>query len=246
MLPVATWNVLHRIHAVNWSEPAISAFSDEDTRIAAVAKRVRELASDEARIVALQEVSGDQVIAVRDELADFEVVVAAYPRVPKYFRPEQVAPWPRDATEHLVVVAPRGEVRRFESHAFPSDAGKGFLAVQLASGVLVVATHVSWGDKRPAQLAALAAGVRAHGGPAIVLGDFNADREVVVDDLGPGFVAGVPAPGLTTRPRAAASTKSENIDHAIAFGGHVREVAVASAGGLSDHNIVIGTLELVG
>lgn len=242
MLPVATWNVLHRIHAVNWSEPAIAAHADEDARVAAIAKRVRALAADDGRVVALQEVSGDQVTALRDELADFEVVVAAYPRVPKYFRPEQVAAWPRDATEYLVVVAPLGEVRSFESYAFPSDGGKGFLSLQLASRVLVVAAHVSWGDKRPAQLAELAAGVRAHGGPAVVLGDFNEARDIVVGDLGAEFVAGVPAPGLTTRPRAVTSTKSENIDHAIAFRARLRDVEVASAGGLSDHNIVVATL----
>lgn len=241
-LAVATWNVLHRIHAVNWSEPTIGPHLDEDARVAAIAARVAQLAR-ERDVIALQEVSGDQLAAIRALVRDREIVVAPYPRIPGYHRAEQRADTPRDPTEYLVAIVPQGAVASSRAYAFPNDGGKGFLAVQLASGVLVVATHTSWGGKATSQLADLAGGVRAHGGPAVVLGDFNAAREVVIAALGDGFVAGVPAPGLATRPRADIGERSENIDHAIAFRGRIDDAVVESARGLSDHNIVRATFK---
>ncbi|MER7284010.1 endonuclease/exonuclease/phosphatase family protein [Dactylosporangium sp. NPDC000244] len=226
MITVATWNVLHRVHAENYAEPVAAAWPDEARRIAAVTAR---LAGRDEDVIALQEVSGDQLASLREVLAPEQVHAMSYPRVPTVRRG---TPRLRDVSEHLVVIA-RGE--RVAGDAFDGDPGKGFLAVRTGSA-LVVSTHVGFGDARTAQLARLAS---LGDGPAVLLGDFNADRETIAAGLGPGFTLAEFAPGAPpTRPGA----RSPYIDHIAVREGVPGLATVEDAGGLSDHNLVVSLI----
>jgi len=230
-LSVATWNVLHRIHAINWSEAIALA---EPARVEAIAAWVA--ASDDA-VWCLQEVSGDQLAALRASLPDAGIHALGYPRVPRLRRP---GPAPlTDPTEHLVTIV-RGTsapARLVHAAAFPTDPGKGALVVELTAGVTVINTHVTYGTPRASQCRELAALARRAAGTAVLLGDFNADRATIVRDLGEGFTAMTPAAGsLPTRPRTDPTAKSQSIDHVIVYNGDGRELTVDDAGGLSDHN----------
>jgi endonuclease/exonuclease/phosphatase family metal-dependent hydrolase len=240
---VATWNVLHRFHAQNWDEPAIETHPDETARIAAITARVEGL--DHDGVICLQEVSGDQLGWLRKALADDAVIYThKYPRVPKLFRPG-FGPAPlADPTEHLVtIVRGLGTARRSEGHTFPDDKGKGFLLVELASGVVVINTHVSYGDHHVSQCAQLGTYATTYRGPLVIAGDFNEEREICGSRLGPGFVAAIPAePARPTRPRTKPSSKSETIDHIFVVRTNAYEVEVLAGGGLSDHNPVIATV----
>jgi endonuclease/exonuclease/phosphatase (EEP) superfamily protein YafD len=223
---VATWNVLHRIHAENWGDaPSLRPF-DEGARIAEIAARVARLDAD---AICLQEVSGDQLALLRGP----GVFEFRYPRVPK-MRHGPPKCGLADPGEHLVLIA-RGGGELAGAEAFPDDAGKGFLAVR-TGGALVVCTHVTWGDKGPGQLARLAAFVRERPGPALIAGDFNAEAAAVQAALGEGFTVGELAPGMpATRPAG----KRQDIDHVIGAGCSPGRLIVEEAGGLSDHNLVL-------
>jgi hypothetical protein len=63
VIAVATWNVLHRIHAENWGEDVLERWPDESERIAAITARLTRRTE---QVIALQEVSGDKgALAVR-------------------------------------------------------------------------------------------------------------------------------------------------------------------------------------
>jgi endonuclease/exonuclease/phosphatase family metal-dependent hydrolase len=234
-LVVATWNVLHRIHAVNWEEPTIRAHAVEDARIAAITARIAR--GFGANVHCLQEVSGDQLASLRATFAN-HVVATQYPRVPHYFRPAEAAPVPRDPTEHLVTIVDR-DARAAHAEAFPTDQGKGFQAVEL-DGFTVISTHVSYGDNHTAQCRRLAEYARTLRGTVVIAGDFNADRETCAARLGPDFAgAMLPDGHIPTRPRAEPSKKAQNIDHVFVRTGRVLAVDVIDAGGLSDHNPVV-------
>ncbi|WP_426503390.1 GNAT family N-acetyltransferase [Dactylosporangium sp. McL0621] len=225
MITVASWNVLHRVHAENYAEEVAARWPHESRRIAAVTAKLAARAED---VIALQEVSGDQLASLRAALPDGTVHALRYPRVPAIRRGE---PGLRDVTEHLVVLA-RG--RTVAGQAFDGDPGKGYLAVR-TDAALVVSTHVGFGAASTAQLARLAEVARGTGGPALLLGDFNAGRATVAAALGPEFViAALPGDARPTRPGA----RTPHIDHVIAFGIEVSTAAVEDAGGLSDHNLV--------
>ena len=230
---IATWNVLHRIHAVNWHEPVIDAHPDEDARIAAIVARVATLAD----IVCLQEVSGDLVQALSAAFRDRIVEWHRYPRVPRLFR-SGVLPV-REPAEYLVTIA-RLPMRHAGGGTFATDPGKGYLVVA-ADDLAVINTHVSYGERHAAQCAELAEVARTYPRVAIV-GDFNAERDVCLAALD-GFVAADPvAPALPTRPRTTPSTKAQTIDHVLVHGCMLREVEVVSGDGLSDHNPVVATV----
>lgn len=232
MLSVATWNVLHRVHAENWYEEVAARWPDESARTAAVAARVAGL---DAAVIALQEVSGDQLAALRALAGDRAVHTLRYPRVP---RPKRVPTVLRDRDEYLVILADPASVPVF-GEAFADDPGKGALVVRVAE-FTVIATHVT-GDRRGAgQLPALAD--LAGAGPAVLLGDFNADRAAVAAALGPGFAVAEPPHGVPTRPRAHGAGKSQYIDHIVTRGAAAAGVRVLDAGGLSDHNPVCGVV----
>ncbi|MCP2293264.1 endonuclease/exonuclease/phosphatase family protein [Nocardia amikacinitolerans] len=231
MITVATWNVLHRVHAENWYEDVTKKWPVEHERIDAIAARV---AKRSEQIIALQEVSGDQLAALRDALPDRTIHTLRYPRVP---RPKRIPTSLRDRDEYLVLVVddPGHTVL---AAAFGDDPGKGALVVA-TSGLTVVATHVSGDERSGPQLTRLAGWALSDPSrPAVLLGDFNADRDVVAEGLGAGFtVAELPTGSLPTRPRTSGS-KSQFIDHVVTHGAYASDAAVESADGLSDHNPV--------
>lgn len=220
---MATWNVLHRVHADNWGEDVAAQWPDESKRVAAVAQRVGELTED---VVALQEVSGDVLAGLR-QIPGRTVHAMRYPRTP---RPRVVESPLRDSTEYLVLLV-NGPSREIAAEAFPNDYGKGALAV-VVDEVTVVATHVSWGHKREIQLDRLAELAPA---PAVVLGDFNADTETVVSGLGEGFHRAELPEGSLTR-------QGQVIDHVIVRGLAATDARVLDGYGLSDHNPVRATV----
>jgi endonuclease/exonuclease/phosphatase family metal-dependent hydrolase len=229
---VVSWNVLHRIHAVNWSEPAIRQWTDERSRIGSVADFI---AATRADVICLQEVSGDQLAMLRD-IEEGELLVTRYPRVPAFRKPTTEVM--RDPAEYLVTIVRDTGARLVHAEAFPTDGGKGFQRALLANLTTVINAHVSYGEKRTAQLARIAVEARAAPGLAIVCGDFNADRATCAHDLGEGFVAAIPQGGLYTRPRQAPNEKSQDIDHVFVLGGKAVEASVLDAETRSDHNPV--------
>jgi endonuclease/exonuclease/phosphatase family metal-dependent hydrolase len=231
VITVATWNVLHRVHAENWGEPVAARWPDEAARVAAVTAL---LAARPEPVIALQEVSGDQLASLRRGLPRRSVHALRYPRVPA--RRRGAGP-PADPGEHLVVLLD-GPGREVAAEVFAADPGKGLLAVRSDAG-LMICTHVSFGPPRAAQQARLAELARAAAGPAVLLGDFNAGGAAVTAGLGPGFALATAAPeALPTRPGAT----EPHIDHVIVHGAPVGGAVVHDAGGLSDHNLLSATV----
>ncbi|GAA3784929.1 endonuclease/exonuclease/phosphatase family protein [Streptomyces phyllanthi] len=236
MITAATWNVLHRVHGENWGEDVLSDWPDEAERIAAVTAR---LAGRTEQVVALQEVSGDQLAGLHRGVRGRTVHSLRYPRVP---RPRHGTCPLQDPSENLVLLVD-GPAQLVVAEAFDDDPGKGLLAVRTA-GALVVATHVSYDQRQTRQLAHLAELAATTPGPVVLLGDFNADRTTVAAGLGPGFTVVDPPPGgLPTRPRAS-GTGSQHIDHVAVRGAAVSDAVVEDAGGLSDHNLLRVTLTM--
>jgi endonuclease/exonuclease/phosphatase family metal-dependent hydrolase len=230
-MELVTWNVLHRVHAVNWAEPVIAAHAEEEKRILGIALRLRTSLPD---VICLQEVSGDQLEVLRMAVPG-RVFALKYPRVPRYYRAAP-QPMPRDRTEYLVTIV--GEhlaaVER-AAEAFDSDRGKGFLIVEV-DGLFVVNTHVTYGDKAAAQLRRVVEVIGAR--PCVVVGDFNADRAAVGAYFGAGFAVTELAGDRPTRPRHEPGEKSEMIDHVVVRGCEVASARVEDGEGYSDHNPV--------
>ncbi|MRH86368.1 endonuclease/exonuclease/phosphatase family protein [Nocardia sp. SYP-A9097] len=232
MITVATWNVLHRVHADNWDRGFGARWPDEAVRIAGVTAVV---GGRSEQVIALQEVSGDQLASLRAALPERNFHVLRYPRVPRPRRVESVL---KDRAEYLVLIVD-GAGRDFAGGDFTSDPGKGYLAVEV-EGVLVVATHVTGDDRRGGQFARLR---ELAYGPAVLLGDFNAGRDEVGVALGADYlVAELPADSIATRPRSSGAAKSQFIDHVVVRGIPVRDTAVQDVAGVSDHNLVRATV----
>ncbi|MFE3100091.1 endonuclease/exonuclease/phosphatase family protein [Nocardia tengchongensis] len=228
MITVATWNVLHRVHADNWASEIAGQWPDEADRIAAVTAAV---AARTETVVALMEVSGDQLADLRNALPAREFHVLDYPRVPTPRRLPNVL---RDRSEHLVILVD-GFARQVAAEPFLFDPGKGALAIDL-DGTLIVATHVTGDQRRADQLARLR--LLTASGPAVLLGDFNIDRTALAEALGDDYaVAWFPLDSLPTRPRDSGA-KSQFIDHVVTRDLPVRGVTVEDVAGLSDHNLV--------
>ncbi|MFB8008488.1 endonuclease/exonuclease/phosphatase family protein [Nocardia sp. NPDC056000] len=233
MITVATWNVLHRVHADNWDSSFSGRWPEEKVRIEGVTAVV---AGRSEQVIALQEVSGDQLASLREALPGREFHVLRYPRVP---RPRRVPSALEDRGEFLVLIVD-GTARDFAAGAFTSDPGKGYVAV-LLDEVLVVATHVTGDDRRGGQFARLAE--LTAGGPVVLLGDFNAPAAEVGAALGPDYtVAALPAAAIATRPRSSGAEKSQFIDHVVTRGIAARDTAVEDVAGVSDHNLVRATI----
>ena len=228
MITVATWNLLHRVHAENWDEPLTQRWPDEAERIAAVTAR---LAALPAQVIALQEVSGDQLASLRIALPGRTVHSFQYPRVPT---PRKGRDLLHDRTEHLVLLTDTPSTR-LTATAFPDDAGKGALVVDVA-GTTVIATHVSGDRRRTGQLARLS---ELTAPTTILLGDFNTVRGTIEAGLGPGFTtATFQADSLPTRPGSSRGF----IDHVVVRGATTSPATVEHSDGLSDHNIVRATV----
>lgn len=228
MTTVATWNLLHRVHAENWDEDVAARWPDEDARIAAVTATLAARTED---VIALQEVSGDQLASLLDGLPGRTVHEFQYPRVPA---PRKGRDLLRDRSEHLVLLT-TGPSTLVTAEAFPDDKGKGALVVAVA-GMRVIATHISGDRRRTGQLARLA---ELSGQETVLLGDFNTVRGTIAAGLGDGFmVAGFQAGSLPTRP----GSNRGFIDHVVTIGVTVGAATVTGSGGLSDHNIVSATV----
>jgi endonuclease/exonuclease/phosphatase family metal-dependent hydrolase len=219
------------VHAEDWGEVVAGRWPDESERITAV---TAWLAGRAEQVIALQEVSGDQLASLRSGLASRTVHAFRYPRVPGLRRG---ACQLRDHGEYLVLLVD-GPGLEVAAESFEDAPGKGALAVQ-ANGTLFVAAHVSRGQRRTRQLARLAGLAAAWPGhPAVLLGDFNADRIAVESGLGVGFsVASLFPGGLPTRP-GTPDVRPLCIDHVAVRGAGITSATVEDAGGLSDHNLV--------
>ena len=235
MITVATWNVLHRVHAENWGEDVAKQWPDEAERIAAVTAL---LAARTEQVIALQEVSGDLLASLRRALLGRTVHAFRYPRVPK---PRRGPVSLNELAEYLVLLVD-GPSHEIGAEAFEQDLGKGALAVEVA-GTLVVATHVSVDRRRTRELARLAElAATPPGQAAVLLGDFNTDRATVEAALGNGFsVVPLPPNSLPTRADSSGSA-SQWIDHIVVRDARAEHAAVESAQGLSDHNLVRATV----
>jgi endonuclease/exonuclease/phosphatase family metal-dependent hydrolase len=241
-LRLTTWNVLHRVHAVNWKETPVATFPVEAERIAAIAKTVADWLASGVDVVCLQEVSGDQLASLRRALGDsVHLFEHLYPRLPRLRGggPAELA----DATEHLVtlVSASCEHARRIDARTFDDDPGKGLLAVDVGDDIAVINTHVTWGGKRDAQLPILATLARAARGGAVVLGDFNASPVVVRLALGEPVVL-ADLDGQRPTRTATHDHEAHTIDHVAVFGGVVESATVLDGRGLSDHEPVTATL----
>lgn len=241
---VVTWNVLHRVHAVNWKEAPVVRFPDEAVRIDAIATRLGAFLDEGIEVVCLQEASGDLATRVAELLADRVVVFThAYPRMPR-LRDGSALPL-GDATELLVTLVHKtsATVATARSATFASDPGKGWLAVDDGTATTFVNTHVSFGPRSPAQLADVRAAALASK-HAIVVGDFNASASDVAAGFGDGFTISALDGQRPTRvvpvtaEDGSARETGKVIDHALALGGAIAEATVVDGRGLSDHNPV--------
>jgi endonuclease/exonuclease/phosphatase family metal-dependent hydrolase len=245
---IATWNVLHRIHAENWRETVPDVFPDEAVRIAAITARIEALLADDD-VVCLQEVSGDQLASLRTALPAMQVCAFIYPRVPSLKQP---GPSPlQHPEEALVTIASRA--RLVAGAAFPNDPGKGFVVVDV-DGVLIVNTHLSAGDRRTVQLQHIRAHVdhsASHSADqrsaVVVCGDCNTSSAKVLAALDVGFeLVNLGLDALPTRPRPdlpdRSSDKPAAIDHIFVRGLVAEGGVVVDVDGTSDHNLVRATV----
>ena len=248
-LAVMTWNVLHRIHAVNWNEQPVAQFPDERERIAGITAFIARQLDAGIDVVCLQEVSGDQYAQLSQVLGQGAVFFAhRYPRIPQLRDQAAALKSPlADPSEYLIVIVAEKLAKHAQQRAsetFANDFGKGYLAVALEAGILVVDAHVTWGERGRMQLAALAS---LEGGAAIIAGDFNAELAVVT----PHFHGSVGSPAFSIsnlagqrHTRIATREKdSHTIDHIVVRTGRITTATVLDAAGLSDHNPVIATIE---
>lgn len=227
-LTLVTWNVLHGIHAVNWSEPALERFPVEAERLQAIATRVASFFANGADVVCLQEVSGDLLALLRAQVG-VTALSHQYPRVPSL---RKTAPQPLQAPEELLVTLVRdGDARVLEAETFKNDAGKGALSITFGDGVTVLNTHVTFGDQRVEQLRLVQALTTRR---CVVAGDFNAAPGLVHEAFGAGFTITAIPEDTPTR-LATRSQKGLIIDHVLVRGGELREAKVLTHDGESDH-----------
>ena len=228
---VFTWNVLHRVHAETYGEPAITQWPDEARRVREVVSRCRQLLGTDG-VGLLQETSGDLVTALTHALPGCAVHGHRLPRVPRVKQTKLV-----DPTELLVVIAPKGSTVRRAS-TFESDPGKGFLAVESA-GVTFVSTHLSFGEKGTAQLEALRDALTSIPGPLVLGGDFNAELSRVTPHLAPLQPVALANDSMATRE---VGDERLFIDHLFGRGVRLDHARAVEHPGLSDHRPVVTTL----
>ncbi len=236
-MKILTWNVLHRVHAETHNEKAIVRWPEEAQRVRAVAGwLVNAMTAGDFDVALLQEVSGDLLAALRAQLPGRSVLEHLYPRVPRRSSPSL-----RDPREFLVVIAPAG-AKIVRAHTFENDPGKGFLMVQLASGPVVISTHVSWGPRAIPQLLMLSQVLRDAPGLVCLGGDFNADRAAISRATDSDAMISVfPEGSPPTRPQDTEEGGAD-IDHLLCRGAQLNEAHVLEHGGLSDHHAVGATI----
>jgi endonuclease/exonuclease/phosphatase (EEP) superfamily protein YafD len=240
---ILTWNVLHRVHAETYADPAIAPWPLEEKRVEGVVRFVsRALKKEGFSVVLLQEVSGDVLAALREALPEWDVFDHCYPRMPRQKMPSTL----KDPREHLVVIAPSGSTM-VRAHTFESDQGKGFVMVRIPGGFVVASVHLTWGGKALPQLAVVAQVLADAQTPLVMGGDFNAGRRVVEEAAGPSVkISSLPEPNpLRTRPDAD-GTGGSDIDHLLARHATLKDARVLESEGLSDHRPVSATVGLPG
>lgn len=240
IVKVLTWNVLHRVHAENYGEPAVHRWPDEAERV----RRVVSLVSKALRVdgfgaVLLQEVSGDVLESLRNHLPVWAVLDHPHPRMPRQKRPGGATM--RDLSEHLVVVAPKGSTV-LRAQTFAEDPGKGVLAVTMPSGWVIASTHVSWGPRSEAQLATLRELLQVSSAPVCIGGDFNTEREVLVRAFGEEVTVGTLPPGSPRTRLVEDGTGGVDIDHVLVCRAELRDLRVLEHSELSDHRPVAATV----
>lgn len=239
---MTTWNLLHRVHAVNWGEPTIAQHPDERRRTAAIARMVAaHLEGPGVRVSCLQEVSGDQLHVLREHLPPHVLAFHhRYPRVPCLR--DGGAPVLDDPSEHLVTLVRGAPAHRADARTFATDPGKGFLGVALADGCVVWNTHVSWGPRGADEVQVLVTAVRAHAPTAIITGDFNTGASAVHAALGKGFQLS----DLADQPPTRIGGAGKCIDHIATWHGRIEDARVLDGEGLSDHQPVTARIRAEG
>jgi len=235
-LHLVTWNVLHRIHGEKWSKHVVGRFPREAVRIERITERVAGWLAAGVSAVCLQEVSGDQLAALRRVKAS--LFSHRYPRVPGSIR----LLWSRpleDRSEHLATLVAGGGARVAEALTYRSDSGKGLLAVDLADGLRLVNTHLSFGKDGIGQLQQ-AAGVMRQVARGALAGDLNAGRDVIAALLGEGVA--LSQVGAATCSPSRRHGPGKAIDHVAVHGGGLDGVEVLDGEGLSDHQPVRAVL----
>lgn len=234
---ITTWNVLHRVHAVNWSEAPIERFPDERARIAAIADRIGSWLDGDVDAVCLQEVSGDLLARIRDAVGDrVQIFDHCFTRVPAFHDGRHAEL--DDPREHLVILVSGEDARFAGSSTFDTDPGKGYVGVAIGD-LLLVCTHVSSKERGPAQLEALA-DVTKDAPRVVIAGDFNAPCELVSAHLGDGFVLS----DVSEWTRILTDGRGgKTIDHVAVRGVELISASVLDAGGVSDHQPVSAELE---
>ena len=219
---LTTWNVLHRIHAENWNETPLRHFPSETERIEGIAREVRSMLAAADAVVCLQEVSGDQLAAIRAAVPDAQVVTHRFPRLPAL---RSGAPCPLNDPWEFLVVLSRQPLRLLDSDTSRDDPGKGFLHVDAAGGLTVISTHVSFDSRRVAQLATLKAVSTPR---CLIAGDFNVAPGIVAQAMGEDF-------RITSLDAPTREGKNLVIDHVLVRGGELTDAKVLPTGPLSDH-----------
>lgn len=236
MFRVASWNVLHRVHGLNWGEPAIAAFPEERPRQEGIVARVRALLEEGVQAVGLQEVSGDLLGALREGLGGSVCVLGhRAPRLPRLR--QEGPPGLDDASEYVAIVTVDPAATPGPASAFESDRGKGFFSVDLVGGTRFLSTHISFGPRAGDQIAQL---LTAH--PSVVVGDFNAPAGGVAAALGGAWTLADLSHQGPTRV-AASGNPGKVIDHIAVHRGRVLEARVLDARGLSDHHPIVALIE---
>ena len=239
-MKVMTWNVLHRVHAENYREPAVTAWPDESARVKAVAALVlKAVTADACELVLLQEVSGDVLNELRHRLPpNLKICSHQVPRLPKL--KVKTATSLFDASEHLVVIGPP-TLQTQRAMTAAGDEGKGLIAARVNEGLVAISTHVSWGSKGAAQLQVLQQVMAELPGTVVLGGDFNAERDEVSRGLGDGYTVTELAAD-SRRTRQSPDGEGADIDHLLCRGARWTDAHVVDHHGLSDHSPLIATL----
>lgn len=244
---LTTWNVLHRIHAVNWNEAPLAKFPDERVRIASITNFIATHLAPISTAIGLQEVSGDQLASLREAFTSQATILAhEYPRLPRLRQPSPTTPL-SDAKEYLVTIVPHPHAAKLiESETYDSDPGKGFLSTLIDDALLVINTHVSAGGRRDKQLARLVRAASNRSATAL-LGDFNTERDLLCATLlslaeAHAIEGGFALTDLRAQPVTrigSPPSSGHTIDHVVSRHPLVIEPGnVIDAGGLSDHQPV--------
>lgn len=190
-LRVITFNCLHPIHGINWSEiPMRSTTYDETARVAATTQILRTLIGarrdGEVLVVALQEVSELQAMHLVVLNLEFNgTETRSTPSdIPKLRAPATAGygNLPVSLSEHQMVLVFGAKATVAERGVFAEDDTNGYCALDIPERSLrVVSTHLSYGARRLSQIAMLA-DVAANAlntglSTCLITGDFNCTAE---------------------------------------------------------------------